>query len=122
MKKFRKNNKGFSLVELIVVVLIIAIIAVALAPQVIKWVGEARNNTARNNDATIQSAIQTCVAEYQATSAIADETAVTVQASGVTLDPANTTLNGLITAAVEGLSDSHKYEYKITTTGTVTTE
>lgn len=38
----KKNNKGFSLVELIVVVLIMGIIAVALAPQVIKWVEKSR--------------------------------------------------------------------------------
>lgn len=38
----KKDNKGFSLVELIVVVLIMAIIAVALAPQVIKWVENSR--------------------------------------------------------------------------------
>jgi prepilin-type N-terminal cleavage/methylation domain-containing protein len=44
-KKLRRNNKGFSLVELIVVVLIMAIIAVALAPQVMKWVGSSRTNT-----------------------------------------------------------------------------
>ncbi|MCR5205308.1 MAG: prepilin-type N-terminal cleavage/methylation domain-containing protein [Lachnospiraceae bacterium] len=42
MKSITKNNKGFSLVELIVVVLIIAIIAVALAPQVIRWVENSR--------------------------------------------------------------------------------
>ncbi len=38
----KKNNKGFSLVELIVVVLIMAIVAVALAPQVMKWVQNSR--------------------------------------------------------------------------------
>lgn len=37
-----KDNKGFSLVELIVVVLIMAIVAVALAPQVVKWVENSR--------------------------------------------------------------------------------
>ncbi len=37
-----KDNKGFSLVELIVVVLIMAIIAVALAPQILKWVNNSR--------------------------------------------------------------------------------
>ena len=36
------KNKGFSLVELIVVVLIMAIIAVALAPQILKWVDNSR--------------------------------------------------------------------------------
>ena len=42
MKK-RNANKGFSLVELIVVVLIMAIIAVVLAPQVSKWVKNSRD-------------------------------------------------------------------------------
>ncbi len=64
MKKFRKNNKGFSLVELIVVVLIIAIIAVALAPQVIKWVSTAGDNTDTNNEGTIKATVATAVAEY----------------------------------------------------------
>ena len=63
MEKARKNNKGFSLVELIVVVLIIAIIAVALAPQVVKYVQKSRDNVALNNAATIKSAVQAAVAE-----------------------------------------------------------
>ena len=37
-----KKNAGFSLVELIVVVLIMAIIAVALAPQVVRWIENSR--------------------------------------------------------------------------------
>lgn len=66
MEKARnRNNKGFSLVELIVVVLIIAIIAVALAPQVVKYVGKARTNVSLNNEATIKSAVQAAVAEYE---------------------------------------------------------
>lgn len=40
---FRKsNNKGITLVELVVVVLIIGILASSLAPQVVKFVGMAR--------------------------------------------------------------------------------
>lgn len=41
----KKNNRGFSLVELIVVVMIMAIIAVALAPQIMKWVANSRTAT-----------------------------------------------------------------------------
>jgi prepilin-type N-terminal cleavage/methylation domain-containing protein len=69
MKKLmnkKRNNKGFSLVELIVVVLIIAIIAVALAPQVMKWVGTARTSTDANNAGTIKSAALVGVGEFQA--------------------------------------------------------
>ena len=56
MKKM--NNKGFSLVELIVVVLIMAIIAVALAPQVIKWVNNSRLSADRQTYDDLISQIQ----------------------------------------------------------------
>lgn len=70
MEKARKNDKGFSLVELIVVVLIIAIIAVALAPQVVKYVKTSRDNVELNNEATIKSAVQAAVAEYESQIAV----------------------------------------------------
>ena len=60
----QKNNKGFSLVELIVVVLIIAIIAVALAPQVMKWVGTSKESVDKNNAASIKTAVSTAVADF----------------------------------------------------------
>lgn len=41
----KKDNRGFSLVELIVVVLIMAIIAVAISAAIIKWVNNSRNST-----------------------------------------------------------------------------
>ena len=81
MEKARKNNKGFSLVELIVVVLIIAIIAVALAPQVVKYVQKSRESVEANNAATIQSATQAAVAEYQAQTNVTTLKAVTYTVS-----------------------------------------
>jgi len=60
----KKNNKGFSLVELIVVILIMAIIAVALAPQVMKWVDKSKVNTDINNRTNLKAAMDAAVADY----------------------------------------------------------
>lgn len=63
MKNLKKDNKGFSLVELIVVVLIMAIIAVALAPQVIKWVNNSRISADNNTKEAVISAAQNCLSD-----------------------------------------------------------
>ena len=63
MKKTKKNNKGFSLVELIVVVLIMAIIAVALAPQVMKWVGKSKDSADVSNYNSLFSNVQLALTE-----------------------------------------------------------
>ncbi|MCR5638534.1 MAG: prepilin-type N-terminal cleavage/methylation domain-containing protein, partial [Lachnospiraceae bacterium] len=44
-KIMKKNNKGFSLVELIVVVLIMAIIATALTLAVTKYVAKSKRSS-----------------------------------------------------------------------------
>ncbi len=41
----KRDNRGFSLVELVVVVLIMAIIAVILSAAVMKWVNNSRNSS-----------------------------------------------------------------------------
>ena len=79
----KKNNKGFSLVELIVVVLIMGIIAVALAPQVMKWVGTARTNSDSNTKKDIKSAIQVAVADAQNKGYTPSAVSATFTSSGV---------------------------------------
>jgi len=57
-EKMKKNNKGFSLVELIVVILIMAILGVALTPQVMKWVNNSRISSDIANYEALVSATQ----------------------------------------------------------------
>ncbi len=64
----KKNNKGFSLVELIVVILIMAVLAVALAPQVMKWVGNARIANDKQTVESIMSGVQLALAQEGGTS------------------------------------------------------
>ena len=61
-----KNNRGFSLVELIVVVLIMAIIAVALAPQVMKWVHNSRMATDIQTRDSLKEQCQLALADVHA--------------------------------------------------------
>ncbi len=55
MKKM--NNKGFSLVELIIVIAIMAILAGAIAPALIRYIDKSR----KSNDVTSGKAIKTAI-------------------------------------------------------------
>ncbi len=65
MKKM--NNKGFSLVELIIVIAIMAILLVVLAPQYLKYVERSRNATDLQNATQIVDAMQIYAADPEAT-------------------------------------------------------
>ncbi len=94
MKKLlnKKNNKGFSLVELIVVVLIMGIIAVALAPQVMKWVGTARTNSDENTKKDLKNAVQIALTDWQQKDSIPSSGNLfyDVDASGITVQTGST--------------------------------
>ncbi len=68
MKKM--NNKGFSLVELIIVIAIMAILIVVLAPQYLRYVERSRNSTDMQNARTLMTAVETWAADPQATSSL----------------------------------------------------
>lgn len=84
MKKM--NNKGFSLVELIIVIAIMAILIVVLAPQYLKYVERTRNSTDLQNATEIVTALQVYASDPDATVAPAAGS-ITITQSDQTLDP-----------------------------------
>jgi len=58
-KSIKKNQKGFTLVELVIVIAILAILAALLVPRIMGNVDTARRSTALANARTLASEITT---------------------------------------------------------------
>ena len=69
-KEMKENNKGFSRVELIIVIAIMAVLVGVLAPQFIKYVESSKQSTDIQNAAEIRAAVEAFVAEKAPTSNI----------------------------------------------------
>lgn len=65
MKKITKNNKGFSLIELIIVIAIMAVLVAIIAPNLSKYLGSSKKNTDKKNADEIASQIQTCISDFE---------------------------------------------------------
>lgn len=60
------NNKGFSFVELIIAIAILAIMAGVLAPQLIKYIDSSRKSTDVQNAQAIATAVNIALADEDA--------------------------------------------------------
>lgn len=83
----KKNNKGFSLVELIIVIAIMAVLIGVLAPQYLKYVNNSKVSTDATNAQEMATAINVAVAD-NAITGVPDDTTAT-----------GATLTALLTAA-----------------------
>lgn len=95
-----KKNKGFSMVELIIVIAIMAILAGALAPALIKYINKSRISTDIQTANTIATAVQTALANESGYDA-----APSAGWTNLTWDSANSdAFWGPVTSAIGGSS------------------
>ena len=133
MKKM--NNKGFSLVELIIVIAIMAILIVVLAPQYLKYVEKSRNSTDLQSATEFKDACEIWAADPEAGegSTVAftkgETNTITVNASGI-----QGTIPGSVASALDnaGVSttkfkcvsktnwDEFSMTYKVNDNGSIT--
>ena len=59
----KQNNKGFTLIELIVVIAIIAVLAAILAPQYLRYVEKSRATSDAATAKEIKNAVQTAMSD-----------------------------------------------------------
>lgn len=94
MKKKLKNNKGFSLIELIIVIAIMAILIAVLAPAYLRYVERARKSADAQAFGSAMSAIKTAAADPALGITTGNEIKVTFNTNGTTTFATATTAGG----------------------------
>ena len=86
MKK--SNNKGFSLVELIIVIAIMAILAGAIAPALIRYIDKSRKSNDLSAAKTIKTAVETAMSNedtYAGLTSLTGSACIELTAGGTTV-------------------------------------
>lgn len=106
MKK--KNNKGFSLIELIIAIAILVILTGLLAPQFMRYMERARESKDMQSLDTVYGAVQTALANEEAYQAVVE--------SAATNDLAALTGVGMTLTALENVGTTNLFVAEVVAT------
>lgn len=114
MMRGKKNNKGFSLVELIVVIAIMAVLVGILAPTLIKYVDKSRRSTDVKNASEYMSAIQTYASDHENMAGATGTIVLTTSGATISDDNIQAALvdAGLTSGAKDGGNSAMKLKSK----------
>lgn len=106
MKK-TTNNKGFSLIELIIVIAIMAVLVAIIAPNLTKYLGSSKKNTDKKNADELASQIQTCITDYETENGYIGACTITWSSTGASCTSGgNATFASMLNAAVTSSTES----------------
>ena len=86
----KMNNKGFSLVELIVVIAIMAVLVGVLAPQFIKYVEKSRESTDIQNADSVRTVVESYYADKDG---VSGNVVITINTTNTTSSVSNNSLS-----------------------------
>lgn len=110
MKKFRKSRKGFTMVELMVVIIIMAVLGLAIMPSLMGSSDKAKYSRAWNDLNAIANAF---VGYYGRKGTIATISAASGAGLVTALGDAKDTLQSFLNTPIDSLKDPWGNEYQI---------
>ena len=115
-KEKKKDNKGFTLVELVIVVAILAILVGILAPQYTKYVEKSRKAADASNLENLVTAFKTAASDGNdqipaGTYKFTIKKATTTQTTGTTILECKPTDKSQSTSEIEGIITSYVGEH-----------
>lgn len=108
MKKM--NNKGFSLIELIIVIAIMAILVAIIAPNLTKYLGKSKTKTDQKNLDEVKQQVQNAISDASTDEVTVPTGTIKVSASGstVTVTGGNTAFNNILKTVLKGSNTKSK--------------
>lgn len=109
MKK-TTNNKGFSLIELIIVIAIMAVLVAIIAPNLTKYLGSSKTKTDDKNLDEVKQQVMNAISDAQTNDITVPTGSLTLQAtgSGVTVTGGNTSFNTILQTVLKGCTTKSK--------------
>ncbi len=111
MLKLRKNKKGFTLVELIVVIAIMAVLAGTIAGVTVSQLNKQTNNSAQSEVNTLMNDFKTFVLDYDGE--IKDATTLTAAVAAFAEEAKGTQGAEVLFATGSFKAGDHKFIYTI---------
>ncbi len=116
MKKIKSNNKGFSLIELIIVIAIMAVLVAIIAPNLTKYLGSSKTNTDKKNLDEVKTQVMNAISDAQTNDITVPAKAnIKVKASGSSVTVTNGdggSFDAILTTVLKGATTKSKEDPK----------